>query len=508
MKALLDTNILIHREAATVTRKDIGNLFRWLDRLHYEKCVHPISIAEIRKHGDPKVVAAMEAKVGSYELLKSIALMHAEVVRVGTQIDTTVNDANDTRLLNEAFTDRVDIFISEDKKVHAKAQELGISAKVLSINEFLEKAIGENPGLVDYKTLSVRQQLMGDVDLTDSFFDQFKVDYPGFESWFVKKSQEIAYVAQESGALAAFLYLKFEPVGDVDIKIVPHLPDRRKLKIGTMKVTRYGQRLGERFLKIVFDNAIRLHAEYVYVTVFEKRPEQLRLIQFLKEWGFKEAGRKEGAMGSELVLARSTLKAPDAMIPRHTYPALSACRRTFLVPIYPEYHTELFPDSILNTESPQDFVESEPHRNAIAKIYISRSKRRDLAPGDNIVFYRTGDRNPKIYSSVVTTIGVVESVIDGIESESEFISLCQNRSVFSTPDKLVKQWNYNRWVHPFIVNFLFAYSFPHRINLHRLIQLGIVPDVKSVPRGFELITNEQFRTILRETKSNESLVFD
>ena len=39
MRALLDTNILIHREAATVVRQDIGKVFLWLDKLRYEKCV-------------------------------------------------------------------------------------------------------------------------------------------------------------------------------------------------------------------------------------------------------------------------------------------------------------------------------------------------------------------------------------------------------------------------------------------------------------------------------------
>jgi len=43
MRVLLDTNVLIHREAATVVRTDIRKLFFWLDRLKYEKCVHPLS---------------------------------------------------------------------------------------------------------------------------------------------------------------------------------------------------------------------------------------------------------------------------------------------------------------------------------------------------------------------------------------------------------------------------------------------------------------------------------
>jgi hypothetical protein len=50
MRVLLDTNIIIHREASTVVRENIGVLFNWLDRLHYP-CIHPLSIAEIRSTG-------------------------------------------------------------------------------------------------------------------------------------------------------------------------------------------------------------------------------------------------------------------------------------------------------------------------------------------------------------------------------------------------------------------------------------------------------------------------
>lgn len=50
MKALLDTNIIIHREASRVISQDIGILYRWLDRGKYTKCIHSITIDEIKKN--------------------------------------------------------------------------------------------------------------------------------------------------------------------------------------------------------------------------------------------------------------------------------------------------------------------------------------------------------------------------------------------------------------------------------------------------------------------------
>ena len=34
MKVLLDTNIIIHREASKVVNQDVGTLFKWLDKCH------------------------------------------------------------------------------------------------------------------------------------------------------------------------------------------------------------------------------------------------------------------------------------------------------------------------------------------------------------------------------------------------------------------------------------------------------------------------------------------
>jgi hypothetical protein len=157
----------------------------------------------------------------------------------------------------------------------------------------------------------------------------------------------------------------------------------------------------------------------------------------------------------------------------------------------------------LNNESPFDFIENEPYRNAISKVYISRSIERNLKTGDVILFYRTGG----FYKSVVSTIGVVENVIDNIKNEQDFIAICRKRSVFSD-EELSAHWNYRKNNRPFVVNFLYSYSFPKRINMKRLIEIGVIPDVNSAPRGFERITNSNFNDILRECQADENIVVD
>ena len=503
MRILLDTNIIIHREASKVVQKEIGTLFYWFDRLHYEKCIHPLSIEEIKKHQDNSVVETMEAKVKNYILLKTQATDTLPIKNLRAKYDKDENDFIDTSLLNEILSERVDILITEDRKIHHKAAELGISARVFTIDAFLEKVVAENPGLVEYKVLAVRKEYFGKIDLNDPFFESFKNDYIGFDKWFNKKADEIAYVcSSEDGHILAFLFVKIEDQNESYSDMAPQFAPKRRLKIGTFKVISNGYKLGERFLKIVFDNALLFNVEEIYVTIFNNTEDQERLIHLLLDWGFHLHGHKNSASGEELVFVRDFTPSANTANPCFTYPYFSDHQRKFIVPIYPEYHTELFPDSILRTESPKDYVENRPNRNAISKVYISRSIERNLSAGDVIVFYRTQYNGPAFYTSVATTIGVVQSVILNIKSLEEFIQLCRKRSVF-TDDELALHWNHNPRNHPFVVNFLYTYSFPRRLNLEKLLELGII---KQAPRGFEPLSDIGFQKLLENSDADQRLV--
>jgi hypothetical protein len=177
------------------------------------------------------------------------------------------------------------------------------------------------------------------------------------------------------------------------------------------------------------------------------------------------------------------------------------------VPIYPDYHTELFPDSILRTESPNDFIEMRPNRNAISKVYISRAINRNLAQGDIIVFYRTASGGSATYTSVTTTLGVVESVVKNVRDADHFVQLCRKRSVF-TDQELINEWNRNPRFRPFVVNFLYLYSFPKRMNLKSLVENGIISNVQSAPRGFEVLSDDRFEKLLGGSNVDRSIIID
>jgi hypothetical protein len=503
MRILLDTNIIIHREASRIYNQDIGLLFNWIDKLHYEKCVHPLTIEEIGSYQDEEVVKTMRVKIGNYNQLMTDS-PETDKISILRETDKSRNDFIDTSLLKEVLNRRVDFLITEDKGIHRKAKFLGIADKIYKIDAFIDKCTSENPNLKDYKVLSVKKDYFGNINLKDEFFQSFLEDYGEFETWYNKKADNISYVCITDGNVKAFLYLKIENAGSesyADIK--PAFDQKKRLKIGTFKVTSTGYKLGERFLKIIFDNAIANMVEEIYVTIFDKRDEQRRLIALLEEWGFKDWGEKETKNGIERVFVRDFTK-KVLENPRECFPFIKRSSRVFLNPIWPDYHTELFPDSYLNNESPLDYIENAPHRNALKKVYISRSFYKDLVRGDIILFYRTGG----YHESVISTIGVVESAITNITSEADFIRLCRKRSIFKD-DKLSDWWNFSKHNRPFIVNFLYIDSFPKpKINLKRLIEIGLIKSINDAPRGFIQIKNDKFEIFLKEARANENYIVD
>lgn len=493
MRVLLDTNIVIHRETDKVSYQNIGILFNWLDRLKITKCVHPLTLRELQKHASPQMVKSMEIKLSSYQELKTPAPLRKEVLEIIEKYDTKPNDIEDSKLLNEVLADRVDFLITEDKKIRMKAKALTIADRVFGIESFLEKVIAENPDFVDYSVLSVKKEYFGNIDLSDEFFDGFRNDYDDFDKWYNGKAGDnaMAYVCYESEALKAFLFLKLEDEKENYSQINPPFKPKKRLKIGTFKVVSNGLRIGERFLKIVFDNARQYGVDEIYVTIFDHRPELKSLISLLGKFGFEDYGTKTTSSGVEKVLVRDFSVRFDETYPSKTFPWLSKTSDVYIVPIKPDYHTELFPDSILRTESPLNFVENKPHRNAISKSYISHSSNRKLKRGDIVVFYRSGG----IYKGVATTIGIIEEAILGIHSLEELRQICRKRSVLSE-EELAEYWDRFPKNRPFVFNFLYAFSFKKRINLKQMLDEGILPNMDSV-KTITKMKRDQFTKLVK-----------
>lgn len=341
-----------------------------------------------------------------------------------------------------------------------------------------------------------------EIDLGDEFFDSLKEDYEEFPEWFSKKRQqgERAYVVKRSG-IQGFLYLKTENgfVNDVE----PPLEDGLHLKVGTLKINGHGTKLGQRFVKKIFDHAIAVGADDIYVTAFE---EHENLIRILRNYGFVDHATKNGPNGAELVLLKDLQGwHGDVLL---DYPRIkSGAGRASLLAIYPDYHTRFLPDSKLYGES-FDIVEDVSHANSIHKIYLSGvSSTGSLNRGDVLVMYRTSDhKGPAKYRSVATSIGVVEEVrtIKSFQSEASFISYVRPYSVFTTEELRLRYATKKRQV---IIKFTYNIALPKRLIRDRLLnEVGL-------PGGgrrwdFMKITDAQLKKIIELGQVNENYIVD
>ncbi len=335
--------------------------------------------------------------------------------------------------------------------------------------------------------------------LSDPFFDSLKEGYKEFPDWFNRKMNEDVYVVDDAGKVSGMIYLKFEtgPVKDV----TPSLPALKWLKVGTLKIEGRGTKLGERVLKKILDTAIIGDADAIYVTVFELHRSLIRLFQ---KYGFKESGTKTTDNGTELVLVRRLDSYEGNIIKDYPFIKLNNSS-IWLLAIYPEYHTRLLPDSILNNES-IDVIQDVSYTNTIHKVYISGRAPALLKKGDVIVFYRTTDgAGPARYRSVATSVCTVEEIKRrrNFSSFAAFRAYAAPSSVFDD-DELQQIWNEKKTLS--VIKMTYNMALPKRPNREALLdRVGITEQPRWDIRS---LTRSQFNKILELGHAYERFVID
>lgn len=332
------------------------------------------------------------------------------------------------------------------------------------------------------------EKLFNEIDINDPFFDSLKADYKEFPDWFIKKKENRAFVFYSTeGNLDGFLYLKIENES-IDY-IEPAMPAIPRLKIGTFKINPHGTRLGERFLKRAFDIAIVNNIKQLYVTVFSKH---VGLIELFSRYGFELIGKKETNNGIEGVYLKDLEKINGAVT--LDYPRIPIKKdRHFALSLYPMWHSRLLPDSLLATED-ASILKDVSHTNSIHKIYLtSMDGVRSLLPGDTLLIYRTAQGGAAYFTSVITSVGVVEEFrhIGSFQNQEDFLSYCMPYSIF-TQSELIDFYRTKKY--PYLIQFTYNLALTKRINRKLLIEeVGISSTAYS---GFFNITSDQFKKIL------------
>lgn len=348
----------------------------------------------------------------------------------------------------------------------------------------------------------MRYTPFAEINLLDPFFDSLRESYTEFNDWFIRKATEgqSAYILlNPQGGLEAFLFLKIEEEIVTDVE--PNLPEGIKVKVGTLKVNPHGTRLGERLVKKIFDYAVVNNADSVYVTVFD---EHEALIELLCRYGFARYGIKVTTNGTEHVLVKNMRIIRDNIL--LDYPLIDIRgRNKFALSIYPVFHTQLFPDSILNNED-YEIITDISATNSIHKTYICyMGDVANLQANDIVLIYRTSDgKGAARFRSVITSICVVQEVLtrNSFESEDHYVEYCRRNSIFVEAD--LRQW-YRRSGNLFVIKMTYNAAFKRRVTNGTLIDtVGLNPNYW----GFFRVSDEQFNQIINLGGVYENLIID
>ena len=191
MNLLIDTNIFIYREDDRVITQNVSNLFGLLNEVSVDVFIHPASVADIQRDTDERRQEVMLSKLRTYRELSSppsASKDPAFVALVGEPKKS--QDRVDNEILYAVNKGAVDFLITEDAGIHQKALEIGVSDRILHIDdalEFFKRFLPKKEKL--YTPPALKEDFMYNLNLEDPFFDTLKREYPrlgdsaSFEEW-------------------------------------------------------------------------------------------------------------------------------------------------------------------------------------------------------------------------------------------------------------------------------------------------------------------------------------
>lgn len=387
-KILYDTNMFAYWLDNKVLDPKVERLTRMIfDSEDIRILIHPKTLEEAKKIKDQIQKEIFLSKLRVYRQIENPpkpTQNFKECFRIKSD-----NDEVDCELLYSVKQNCVDYFITNDLVLIKKANKLGLSTQVLSVDDALE--LFKNDDKKDYidTPIFINEEYLTNIEVEDNFLDSLRLDYKGFNKWFITKQKEerTAFVVREKDNVSALLMLKEESESEFDNNLDMQLPKGKRLKVCTFKVQQQGKRIGESFIKLIFEKAIKIKVDYIYVTVFDKYD---RLIDLLKEYGFEYyTDKKTENFKNEVCIEKVFIR---RLSNKDIYPYINYTnQKIYLIPIKPRFNKLLFPEYEKNTQiSIEDYTGDITVANAIRKAYICHSSIRKIKEKDIIVFYRNG----------------------------------------------------------------------------------------------------------------------
>lgn len=308
------------------------------------------------------------------------------------------------------------------------------------------------------------------------FFDSLRESYPGFNDWFVKCSRENrkCYLLEVENNIVALLIYHIETIDGHQISEI----NGNALKMCTLKVaeTAFGYRLGELFLKKMFELGIRSSIPHIYLTVF---PHHNHLIDLLSKYGFEKRVFVNKDGDEELRMIKILIKPSRTSfkqaITSHPFYFDDESVNKFVIPINPMFYNTLFKDGGFRVPTLFDISESslnEIEGNTISKAYLCKSKSLAMKSGDLLFFY--GSKTIKS----IEPIGVLDNVIY-TKDIKELKELVKRKTVYSD-EQLEEMLNGKKEVTVLVFRLLYYLSHPIKHN--------IIKTLDSYANNFQTIT--------------------
>lgn len=506
MRILIDTNIIIHREDPKEISEELQKLLKIFNEEKYSLIVHPASIYDIKKDKDLDRQKITLSKLRTYVILENPPnyLNDSDFIsKIPNYSNLNEHDIIDLQIFYALYKNAISYLITQDKKIYKWAQIFEIEScyNVLDALELFQNLITASEKV--FKPIPIKYLPLHNLDLTDNFFDNLREDYGNnkFNDWFKKKSSEgeEAYVyINENGSLGAFLMLKEE---NEYINSKPNvISAKKRLKISTLKVSNYGNKIGELFLNLSFNYALKNNFDEIYLTHFLK--ENDRLIYLIEKYGFIKSPNyiehnhtKEKEFIYLKQLKPSKLLVDNALnydeIRNVYFPSFydGNKNKKFLIPIKPVWHDRLFPElrrqSYLQEFTGEFIVEG----NTIQKAYLSHSNSRLMNQGDVIIFYQSEN------DQRVTTIGTIDKIHYNI-SDSEIVAkLVGKRTVYSL-DEINNMISSKPLT---VILFKYHFPLPNQIKFKELKDKQIII---SAPQSISELKQYKYLELKKQAKIN------
>lgn len=437
MKILIDTNILIELEDNRIVTEIFAKFHRIAITNECEILYHPKAIPiDVSRDKNTERKKIIISKLNKYQSLQDYAKPTIEFT--SNFKNSKINDEIDNKQLFQLKKGFVDYFLTQDNGIHKNAKKIGLSNKVLTIDQALkileEQFTFKIPSHPILREHSIREI---ETKFDNAFFDSLREDYgkTEFNNWLQKCviNNRKCYSLIVEDNLQAILIYNIEKVENHQLPKI----FEDALKICTLKVgdTAFGIKLGELFLNKMFELCINRNVKYLYLTVYEK---QVHLIKLLETFGFyrNEFKNGQGLIEIQMIkcLDKSKILISKNTISAHPFYLNTSNIKKYVIPIRPDFYSSLFKDGKLRSPTLFDKAPdsiNEIQGNTIIKAYISNSKNKKPKQGDILFFYSS-----KV-NQVIEPFGILES-IEIVKDFDKLWNIVKKKTVFTETE--LRNW--------------------------------------------------------------------